>query len=154
MIRREAGDATSEIFFWKDGILYTRDPMTTMRWNKLCYQGSADELCLNWPIAYRLVAILEHQHVMQMLYTRFVDCRLVDSRFVYTLNTKTSYSWLTKPQTPKLNAKTGGSAPQNPPKLFAAGYKQLKCINSRQIGSRQIGCRRTGHNPHPASTTE
>ena len=27
------------------------DPMTTMRMNKLCYQGSADELCLNWLIA-------------------------------------------------------------------------------------------------------
>ena len=48
------------------------------------------------------------------LYTQFVDCRLVDSRFIYTLNTKTSYSWLTKPKTPKLNAKTGGSAPRTP----------------------------------------
>ena len=49
------------------------------------------------------------------LYTRFVDCRLVDSRFVYTLNTKTSHSWLTKPKTPKLNAKTGGLCPPEPP---------------------------------------
>ena len=48
------------------------------------------------------------------LYTRFVDCCLVDSRFVYTLNTKTSYSWLTKPKTPKLNAKTGGLCPPEP----------------------------------------
>ena len=78
----------------------------------------------------------------RVLYTRFVDCRLVDSRFVYTLNTKTLYSWLTKPKTPKPNAKTGGSAPQNPSKLFVAGYKQLKYINSRRIG-----CRRTRHNP-------
>ena len=28
---------------------------------------------------------------VEALYTRFVDCRLVDSRFFYTLNTKTSY---------------------------------------------------------------
>ena len=80
--------------------------------------------------------------VLRAHYTWFVDCRLVDLRFVYTLNTKTSYSWLTKPKTPKLNAKTGGQSPQNPPKLFVAGYKQLMCINSRRIG-----CRRTGHNP-------
>ena len=56
------------------------------------------------------------------LYTRFVDCRLVNSRFVYTLNTKTSYSQLTKPQTLKLNAKTGGLCPSEP-QLFVAGYK-------------------------------
>ena len=31
------------------------------------------------------------------------------------LNTKTSYSWLTKPKTPKLNAKTGRLCPPEPP---------------------------------------
>ena len=36
-----------------------------------------------------------------------------------------------------------GALPPEPPKLFVAGYKQLKCINSRRIGSRQIWCRRT-----------
>ena len=49
------------------------------------------------------------------LYTRFINCHLVDSRFVYTLNTKTSYSRLTKPKTLKLNAKTGGLCPPEPP---------------------------------------
>ena len=62
-----------------------------------------------------------------MIYSHFVDYQFVDLWFinlwfVYTLNTKTSYSWLTKPKTLKLNAKTGGSAPQNPPKLFVASY--------------------------------
>ena len=48
----------------------------------------------------------------------------IDYWFIYKLNTKTSYSWLTKPKTLKLNAKTGGGVcPQNPPKLFVAGYK-------------------------------
>ena len=45
---------------------------------------------------------------------KFVDYQFVDLRFVYKLNTKTSYSWLTKPKTLKLNAKTGGSAPRTP----------------------------------------
>ena len=57
------------------------------------------------------------------IYRHFVDNQFVDLRFVYKLNTKTSYSWLTKPKTLKLNAKTGGSTPQNPPKLFVVGYK-------------------------------
>ena len=41
--------------------------------------------------------------VVSMIYSHFVNYR-----FVYTLNTKT-YSWLTKPKTLKLNAKTGGA---------------------------------------------
>ena len=43
----------------------------------------------------------------KQLYTQFIDCRLVDLRFVYTLNTKISYSRLTNSQTLKLNVKTG-----------------------------------------------
>ena len=50
-----------------------------------------------------------------VIYRHFVDYRFVDLRFVYKLNTKTSYSWLTKPKTPKLNAKTGGLCPPEPP---------------------------------------
>ena len=45
---------------------------------------------------------------------------LVDLRFVYKLNTKKSYSWLTKPKTLKLKL---GGVPPRPPKLFVAGYK-------------------------------
>ena len=52
--------------------------------------------------------------LMQVIYKHFVNYRFVDLRFVYKLNTKTSYSWLTKPKTLKLNAKTGGSAPRTP----------------------------------------
>ena len=33
------------------------------------------------------------------IYKHFVDYRFVDLRFVYKLNTKTLYSWLTKPKT-------------------------------------------------------
>ena len=40
------------------------------------------------------------------IYRHFVDYRFVDLQFVYKLNTKTLYSWLTKPKTLKLNAKT------------------------------------------------
>ena len=40
--------------------------------------------------------------------------RLPFRRLAIRLHIKTLYSWLTKPQTLKLNAKTGGSAPQNP----------------------------------------
>lgn len=36
------------------------------------------------------------------------DSCFVDLRFIYTLNTKTLYYWLTKPQILKLNAKTEG----------------------------------------------
>ena len=40
----------------------------------------------------------------------------IDYWFIYKLNTKTSYSWLTKPKTLKLNAKTGGGGlPPEPP---------------------------------------
>ena len=45
---------------------------------------------------------------------RFIDSRFIDSRFVYTLNTKSQYSHHTKPQTLKLNAKTGGFCPPEP----------------------------------------
>ena len=49
-----------------------------------------------------------------LIYSLFVNYQLVNLRFVYTLNTKTSYSRLTKPKTLKLNAKTGGTAPRIP----------------------------------------
>ena len=45
--------------------------------------------------------------VVRKIYRHFVDYRFVNLRFVYKLNTKTSDSWLTKPKTLKLNAKTG-----------------------------------------------
>ena len=44
---------------------------------------------------------------VMVVYCRFVNSRFVDSQFVYTLNIKTSYSRLTKPQTVILNAKLG-----------------------------------------------
>ena len=50
-----------------------------------------------------------------LIYSHFVDYRFVNLQFVYILNTKTSYSWFTKPKTLKLKAKTGGSAPPPPP---------------------------------------
>ena len=56
------------------------------------------------------------------IYKHFVDYRFVNLRFVYKLNTKPSYSWLAKPKTLKLNAKTGGALPPEPPKLFVARY--------------------------------
>ena len=56
-----------------------------------------------------------------MLYSLFINYRFVDSRFVYTLNTETLYSWLTKPQTQKLKAKTRRAPPPEPPNV--AGYK-------------------------------
>ena len=36
------------------------------------------------------------------VYSQFVGLRFADSRFVYALNTKTSYSQLTEPQNPKM----------------------------------------------------
>ena len=48
---------------------------------------------------------LSHTHcvlwavILRDLPWHFVDYRFVDLRFVYKLNTKTSYSWLTKPKT-------------------------------------------------------
>ena len=51
----------------------------------------------------------------QTIYCRFVNSRFVDSQFVDTLNTKISYSLLTKPQTLKLNAKPGGALPPRTP---------------------------------------
>ena len=44
---------------------------------------------------------------VMVVYCRFINSRFVDSQFVYTLNIKTSYSRLTKPQTLILNAKLG-----------------------------------------------
>ena len=50
-----------------------------------------------------------------MIYSKFVECCLVNSRFTYTLNTKTLYSLLTKPQTLELKAKTWGLCCPEPP---------------------------------------
>ena len=56
------------------------------------------------------------------IYSDFVDYRFIDLWFVCTLNTRTLYSWLTKPKTLKLNAKSGSGAPQNPPPPTICGW--------------------------------
>ena len=72
----------------------------------------------------------KHFHLLKKITTfpgfiaYFVDYQFINSSFVYTLNTKTPYSWFTKPQTVKLKARTGGGlCPPESPKLFVAGYK-------------------------------
>ena len=62
-----------------------------------------------------LINLYFHVIANLSIYSIFVDYRFVDSRFVYTLNTKTLYSRFTKHQTLKLNAKTGGLCPPEPP---------------------------------------
>ena len=61
----------------------------------------------------------------------------IDYRFVYTLNTKTLYSWLTIPKTLKLNAKTGGFAPPEPSPLnclwLAISNWTSKIIDGSQV---------------------
>ena len=54
-------------------------------------------------------------HLIDLIYRHSVDYWFVNLRFVYKLNTKTSYSWLNKPKTLKLNAKTRRLCPPEPP---------------------------------------
>ena len=42
---------------------------------------------------------LNENILLWWIYSLFADYRFIDLQFVYTLNTKTPYSWLSKPQT-------------------------------------------------------
>ena len=61
--------------------------------------------CIIIIILTRIILIKEQKNMQskhigdERAFSNFVECRLVDLRFVYTINTKTLYSWFTKPKT-------------------------------------------------------